>query len=142
MIKYDFLNVLDEDRVLFQNKTLLQRNLLAGSIFGASLVISAGAFFVSPWFVVFGATIPVVNFLERRFNLTPLVTRLVSIGVFTLLMSVSWVLAEVCIVLMAIQVSRELIKLYSCCQYNFSKVKIESINFKLNESGKLSRAYV
>ena len=64
-----------------------------------------------PFIVVGLATIPVENFISKKFNMPPAVGKFVGIGIFFALLAISWWSLEMVVVLATMAITADLILL-------------------------------
>lgn len=79
--------------------------------FLASLWPALRLFLKWPVVAVGIAAIPVQKFIQEKFNLTPVLSRIISFAIFGLLLWISWHVAEVIVALVAIAFVMEMILL-------------------------------
>jgi hypothetical protein len=64
-----------------------------------------------PYMVVGLATIPVENFVSQKFNMPPTVSKFVGLGIFFLLLAVSWWSLELIVLLATVAIAADIILL-------------------------------
>jgi hypothetical protein len=77
-----------------------------------------------PYLIVGLATIPVENFLSKRFHMSPVMGRITRFITFMALLLVSWWAMEIIIVLAAKAVQEELFLLYKKVRERFNSTQI------------------
>lgn len=94
------------------------------------------------------ATIPVISYLNSKFNFTPFISKLVGLGVFSLLVAVSWFAAEVIVLLAAAGMAGDIVIIYKVIKSKNQQVKERQLNpredrsFNVREASRRMRATI
>lgn len=92
--------------------SLIKKGFKKIAAFGAALWPAFKTFIKWPIFAIGIATIPITMFIERKFKIGPITSRIIGALVLAGLMIISWHFAEIIIVLVAIAYVMEVFLLY------------------------------
>lgn len=84
-----------------------KNKFVTGGVFAGALYGSYRLFQIHPIFTVGIAVIPVNKYLEQRLKVPPVLSKLVSLVLFTAFMFISWWVAEITVICAAIALTME-----------------------------------
>lgn len=106
------------------------------AVFGAGLYTAFRMFKWHPVFTIGVSVIPVSKWLEERTRLTPILSKLVSLGLFTGFMIVSWWVAEIAVICAGVGI---LMEFWDICEIIARWIEREDRNERTKDTEEAAR---